>query len=453
MRFNSLRNRFLFLMIVVLAITGLLTTWLASRAIAQRFHSYVVSSQKTSLDRLAKLNDIVPGMVELMYAEQGDWTEIATTLQQMGDISGQRLLLFDSAHHLIIDTAAKSEGQLAADQIDSPMISLRNQDITIGFLQLTSVVNTQLAASQALYISAVNNGLMMAVSAAAVFALFLTWLLTRGVLRPVEALTKVVKQMTQGNMEQRVAVTSKDEIGELAQLFNVMADNLVKAEQVRRNMVSDVAHELRTPLSNIRGYLEAMQDGIIDRSHDAINSLHEEALLLNRLVDDLQLLALADAGHLPLVRQPTQIAEVVEKAVHAASHRVNGSGIQLKADIAENLPTLDVDSERIGQVLRNLLNNAFAYTPQNGTISVNAKRQDDKVEVTVYNSGQGISADHLPRLFDRFYRADKSRTRTTGGSGLGLAIVKQLIEAHNGKVWVESEVGAWAKFGFTLPVE
>lgn len=453
MRFNSLRNRFLLLMVIVLLITGLLTTWLASRAIAQRFESYVTSSQKTSLDRLAKMNDIVPGMVELMYAEHQNWDEIASTLQQMGDISGQRIILFDSNEQLIVDTSANAEGQPALAEIDAPRIALQENGTPLGELILTSVVNTQLAHSQALYITAVNNGLLMAVSAAAVFALLLTWLLTRGILRPVEALTEAVQRMTQGDLKQRVQVTSKDEIGELAHSFNIMADNLGKAEQLRRNMVSDVAHELRTPLSNIRGYLEAMQDGVIERTCDAINSLHEEALLLNRLIDDLQLLALADAGHLSLVRQPTPIGEVVEKAVQSAGHRVNGSGIQLSATVEKNLPILEVDAERIGQILRNLLNNAFTYTPQQGTIAVNALHHNGCVEIAVYNTGQGIAEEHLPHLFDRFYRADRSRTRSTGGSGLGLAIVKQLVEAHGGNVWAESEPGQWAKFTFALPIE
>lgn len=453
MRFNSLRNRFLLLMVVVLVVTGLLTTWLASRAIAQRFQSYVISSQATSLDRLEKMKEVVPGMVQLMYEEHGGWAETKSFLQNIGDVSGQRIILFGADEPLLHDTAANSEGQPPVDEITVEPIPLQIDGMQIGSLQLTPLVNTQLARSQALYITAVNNGLMMAVSGAAVLALLLTWLVTRGILRPVDALTEAVKGMTQGDLGQRVKVTSSDELGELGEAFNVMAGNLARAEQLRRNMVSDVAHELRTPLSNIRGYLEAMQDGVVDRTCDAINSVHEEALLLNRIVDDLQLLALADAGHLSLVRHPTQIGEVVEKAIQAAGHRINGSGIKLSVRVDSNLPVMSVDAERIGQVLRNLLNNAFSYTPKNGVITVYAAHHDSNVEVFVCNTGQGIQSDDLPRLFDRFYRADKSRTRTTGGSGLGLAIVKQLIEAHGGKVWAESEPGKWAKFTFSLPVD
>ncbi|MFN8439924.1 MAG: ATP-binding protein [Caldilineaceae bacterium] len=453
MRFYSLRNRFLLLVIVVLAVTGVMTTWLASRAIAQRFQSYVVSSQKTSLDRLEKMKTIVPGMVELMYEEHGGWSEVPSLLQQLSDLSGQRIILFDDKEKMLIDTGANSEGQPSPEEIDGTIIPLRNEGQAIGSLLLTPLVNTQLAHSQSLYITAVNQALLWAVLGTGIFALILTWVLTRGILHPVEDLTGAVQRMTSGDLKQRVTVTSKDEIGDLGHSFNVMADNLARAEQARRHMVSDVAHELRTPLSNIRGYLEAMQDGVVERSCEAINSLHEEALLLNRLVDDLQLLALADSGHLPLVRHPTQVGEVVEKAVQIAGLRVNGSGIQLNAAVERNLPILELDAERIGQVLHNLLNNAFTYTPQRGKITVNAQRHNGAVEVSVLNTGEGIPTEHLPYLFDRFYRADKSRSRATGGSGLGLAIVKQLIEAHGGRVWAESKVGEWAKFTFALPIE
>ena len=434
MRFNSLRNRFLLLVIIVLAVTGVMTTWFAGRAIGQRFQSYIVSSQKTSLDRLEKMKTIVPGMVELMYEEHKGWSEVLPLLQQLSDLSGQRIILFDDTEEMLLDTGANSEGQPSLEEIDGTILPLYS-------------------GSQALYITAINQALLWAVLGTGIFALILTWVLTRGILHPVEDLTGAVRRMTSGDLKQRVTVTSKDEIGDLAHSFNVMADNLARAEQARRHMVSDVAHELRTPLSNIRGYLEAMQDGVVERSCEAINSLHEEALLLNRLVDDLQLLALADAGHLPLVRHPTQVGDVVEKALQVASLRVNGSGIQLSVAVERNLPLLDVDAERIGQVLRNLLNNAFAYTPQRGKITVNAQRHSDSVEVSVLNTGEGIPSEHLPYLFDRFYRADKSRSRATGGSGLGLAIVKQLVEAHGGTVWAESKVGEWAKFTFALPIE
>jgi signal transduction histidine kinase len=230
-----------------------------------------------------------------------------------------------------------------------------------------------------------------------------------------------------------------------------MADSLARIEQLRRNMVSDVAHELRTPLSNICGYLEAIQDNVIQPTPEAIDSLYEEALLLHRLINDLQELAVAEAGQLKLARQPVAIGDLVDKAVQVVQGRVNGSRT-IRTEIAPNLPPAHVDSERIGQVLRNLLNNAVEYTPAGGNIIVSARQVRNQIQINVHNEGAGIAPAHLGNLFERFYRVDDSRTRETGGSGLGLAIVKQLVEAHGGSVWVESEPGRFANFVFTLPL-
>jgi signal transduction histidine kinase len=217
-------------------------------------------------------------------------------------------------------------------------------------------------------------------------------------------------------------------------------------------MVSDVAHELRTPLSNIRGYLEALQDNVIQPTPEAIDSLYEEALLLHRLVNDLQELAIAEAGQLKLARQPVAISDSVDKAVQVVQGRVNGSHT-IHTEIDASLPLANVDSERIGQVLRNLLNNAVEYTPPGGNIRVGARQVQGQIQVNVYNEGGGIASVHLRNVFERFYRVDDSRTRETGGSGLGLAIVKQLVEAHGGRVWVESKPGHHVNFVFTLPLD
>jgi signal transduction histidine kinase len=230
-----------------------------------------------------------------------------------------------------------------------------------------------------------------------------------------------------------------------------MADSLARIEHLRRNMVSDVAHELRTPLSNICGYLEAIQDGVVHPTPEVIHSLFEEAMLLNRLVNDLQELAVAEGGQLKLARQQVSVHELVDKAVCGIQGRVNGSKT-IETQVEPNLPPLFVDAERIGQVLRNLLNNAVEYTSPNGMIRVAAQRADDGVQFSVFNEGVGIPPEHLPNLFERFYRVDPSRTRSTGGSGLGLAIVKNLVEAHHGRVWVESRYGSYASFYFTLPI-
>jgi signal transduction histidine kinase len=257
--------------------------------------------------------------------------------------------------------------------------------------------------------------------------------------------------MSHGDLSARVPVESDDELGQLATAFNGMAENISRQEELRRNMVGDVAHELRTPLTNLRGYLEATRDGLVAPDAALVDNLYEETMLLTRLVTDLHELAQAEAGQLTLVRTPTPISEVIEKAVEILRPQAESKGVALSVDVAPDLPPADIDRERIGQVLRNLLNNALAHTPERGTISVSAARENGMIRVTVRDTGEGISAEDLPHVFDRFYRADRSRARQTGGYGLGLAIVRQLVEAHGGAVTVASELGRGSVFAFTVP--
>lgn len=324
------------------------------------------------------------------------------------------------------------------------------------------------------FISAVNRSLLLAAAVAGLVALALTAALSRGILGPIEALTAAARAMEQGDLSQRVRVRSRDELGVLAHAFNAMADGLARIEQLRRQLVTDVAHELRTPLTNIRGYLEALRDGVAAPTPELIGSLHDEALLLNRLVNDLQDLALAEAGQLRLDRRPVALAPLVEQAVGALGPALAEKELRIATELPAGLPEVYADAERIGQVLRNLLANAITHTPAGGAITVCAvqatsdegrKTKDQGtasqpfascpssfVLIKVADTGPGIAPEQLGLVFERFFRADPSRARATGGAGLGLAIVRQLVEAHGGQVWAESAPGEGATFLFTLPL-
>ena len=302
------------------------------------------------------------------------------------------------------------------------------------------------------FIRSVNRSLLTAIIAAGAVATILTLTLARRILGPVSALTQAVRRMETGDLRQRVKVETTDELGVLAHAFNAMADGLARTEQLRRQLVTDVAHELRTPLTNIQGYIEALQDGVADPSPIVLDSIHEEAMLLNRLVEDLQDLALVEAGQLKLVRQAVAPADLILRAVTSMQSPAADKQIVLQVEMPEALPLVYADRERIGQVLHNLLDNAITHTPAAGKISVSARVSGPEVEVSVQDSGSGIAYQDLPNVFERFYRADRSRARATGGFGLGLAIVKQLIEAHGGRVWVRSTVGVGSTFLFTLPI-
>ncbi|HET9496672.1 MAG TPA: ATP-binding protein [Chloroflexia bacterium] len=301
------------------------------------------------------------------------------------------------------------------------------------------------------FLSSVNQQLLLAVAAVGLAALLFTWLLSRRMLGPIEALTSAAGRMERGDLSQRVAVSSRDEIGELARAFNAMAGGLERLEQLRRGMVSDIAHELRTPLSNIRGYLEAMRDGVTRPDAALIASLHEEALLLTRLVDDLQQLELADAGQLKLVRQEVDLGDVIEQAAVASRPAATSKDVSITTEVEPDLPPADADRERVGQVLRNLLDNAIRHTPEGGSITVAARDTGGELEVSVRDTGPGIPPEHLPNIYERFYRSDSSRTRSTGGAGLGLSIARQLVELHGGRIRAESAEGEGSTFYFTLP--
>jgi signal transduction histidine kinase len=258
-------------------------------------------------------------------------------------------------------------------------------------------------------------------------------------------LTEAARAIATGDLSRRVPVHSTDELGELAAAFNAMAADLAAAEAQRRQMVADIAHELRTPLSVLQANLEAMQDGILPVDDRQLASLYEETVLLGRLVADLRLLSLAEAGQLKLNLVATDLGELVRRTAERLRPVVEARGIELTVEVAADPPGIQADPDRLTQVLNNLIENALRYTSAGGRVVLTAGWSDKpgptrRPMLSVTDTGQGVAVADLPHIFDRFYRGDKSRTRTSGGSGLGLAIVKQLVEAHGGRVWAESPV-------------
>jgi len=284
--------------------------------------------------------------------------------------------------------------------------------------------------------------------ATAAIALVLAFVLGGRILRPVSELTTAARRMREGALDVRVSIEGDDELARLGRAFNDMAERLAQTEKLKRQMVGDVAHELRSPVTNLRCALEAIQDGLAAPDRARIDMLHSETLLLQRLIGDLQDLALADAGGLSLRREPVDVAEVARRAV--------GSDIdapRVSICVSPDAATVVADAARLEQMLRNLVNNARRHTPPEGRISIAATRVNAHVSIAVADTGSGIGTEHLPYVFDRFYRADPSRDRATGGAGLGLAIVRRLAEAHGGIVSAASEgEGRGATFTVRLPL-
>jgi len=468
-------------------------------------------------------NMMRPGMMRGMMGQ--DWSQegVESRGWDMWTMMGQRLILTDDQGHVVADTMGELTGQklpwpevagsvpITVPNSVWPSIRSANavDDRQVGTLIVTSMDAVSATTPAGQFLDDVNRSILLAALVAGVIALGLGSFLFFQLTAPIRQMMVAARGIAAGDLSQRVPIRSRDELGELAQTFNIMAENLAQFEEQRRHMVADIAHELRTPLTIIQGNLEAMLDGVLPLEAEQVALVHEETLLLGRLVADLRLLSLAEAGQLKLERAETDLGELIRKVVGRMRSPAKEKHVTVQTDLPATLPILFLDADRITQVIGNLVSNALRYTPAGGQVTVQAfvettldhrpfdadsvaprrNRPQDRqrsavvrsaaavggpfdpakdsalvvgrssVVVEVIDTGSGIAPEDLPHAFDRFYRADKSRSRTSGGSGIGLAIVKQLVEAHGGQVWAESPVFSRSgesdygtRVSFTLPI-
>ncbi|HEX9018747.1 MAG TPA: ATP-binding protein, partial [Anaerolineaceae bacterium] len=306
---------------------------------------------------------------------------------------------------------------------------------TVGYLLSGGRPNPNSLESR--FLDRVTLALVLAALIGVVSAVTLGLFLARTITRPIRDLTVASQLMARGQLSQQVPVRSKDEIGKLTITFNQMSADLEHSNDLRRQMTADIAHDLRTPLSVITGYLEGLKDGVIKPSPKRFAAMYDEAIFLQRLVEDLRTLSLADAGELSMSRQPTQPAELMGRLASSFAHQAEQSQVTLKTNFAENLPLVNIDGERLLQALGNLMTNALRYTPAEGEITLIARQDDGHVLMEVQDSGEGIEAEDLTHIFERFYRGDSSRQET--GSGLGLAIAKSIVELQGGAISAASD--------------
>ena len=299
------------------------------------------------------------------------------------------------------------------------------------------------------YLARTNRTLIYATIIAAVIALFVGVVLARVLTKPLRDLTLAIRAMQSGELKQEVRVRSNDEVGELVGAFNKMSADLAHLSQLREQMTADIAHDLRSPLTVISGYLEILRDGSLEPSPERFDLMFKEAQRLQNLIEDLRTLSLADAGELKLYLAQHSSAELLRSVALGYEPLAKQKGVELKVDVDENLPTVSIDHGRMMQVVGNLVSNALRYTPQGGVITLKATRERGGVQWTIEDSGVGIPPEKLANIFDRFYRADASRQ--DGGSGLGLAIVKSIVEAHRGTIRAMSEVGSGTMMMIQLP--
>jgi signal transduction histidine kinase len=298
------------------------------------------------------------------------------------------------------------------------------------------------------------ESLAYAVTASVLAAILVSLFLSRRIVAPIRTLTDASQHIAEGHYDERVQVNGRDEIAQLAMRFNQMATQLEQVESMRRQLIGDVTHELRTPLTSIKGYMEGLVDGVLPSTPETFNQIHGEAARLSRLVDDLQELSRVEAKAYSLDIRSVPVRNLIQTTIKRLSPQAAAKQITLQSSLSPDLPAVEADEDRITQVLVNLVANAIQYTPEGGQVMISAVRQADQVIISVSDSGIGIPREHLANLFTRFYRVDKSRSRSAGGgSGIGLTIARHLVEAHGGRIWAESKgEGQGSTFTFSLKI-
>jgi signal transduction histidine kinase len=436
-------------MVAVILVTVGMTASLANRAATAEI-ARVQDRDEISRDRR------LTTMVTRDYLRNEGWSGTQGILEQATALSGERVVVANAAGTIVADSHQSFIGHPM-----KPDPSGRTSILTTGGPGRLGTVlvspNLPPAApnlppadtvppSPSLSVLLILSGLL-----AVGVAMILTFFVSHRILSRVESLSRVSRMAAHRDFSGRAEVTSRDEVGELARTFNAMLDELSSTEELRRNLVADVAHELRTPVTNIRGYVEGIADGVILPDDTTLDSIHGETLLLARLIEDLQDLALAESGQMQLRFRPCDLDGLVRSASGSMQQSAQAKGVEVSVPESTGI-IIDADPQRISQVLRNLLVNALTHTPAGGQILIQAQQQNGNALVSVKDTGPGIPAGELGYVFDRFYRVDKSRSRSTGGVGLGLTIARRLIEAHHGTIEAFSPQGQGAKFVVTLPI-
>jgi signal transduction histidine kinase len=443
---------------VVLVSVGTYTL-VARRATEREVQAFMFRGNIIEMDSLVN-------SLEDYYRQNGSWQGVASILPGSGQglrrgqpgtttgMQNQRLRLGDADGKIIVDTSGEDIGNTfsAPEQRSAQRLQVNGR--LVGYLLferdmgLTSV-------DQAFLLTRLNRAALIAALVAGGIALILALVLSDRLIQPVQRLTHGATRLAQGDLSYRVGVKGDDELANLGRAFNDMADNLQQAHDARRAMTADIAHELRTPLAVQRAHLEALQDGVYEPTSENLQPVLEQNILLTRLVDDLRILALADAGQLQLERAPTNpvnlIEDVIKRFEPQSARRQIKLTFRVDPTISPNL-LLNIDPIRVEQILGNLLSNALRFTPDGGLIETVILVNTSSAVIRVQDSGTGIPSEALEHIFERFYRADRSRSRSEGGSGLGLAIARQLAELHGGSLTAANSERGGAVFSLSLPL-
>jgi signal transduction histidine kinase len=446
LRSLSLKLTLAFLLVGVIG-AGLVAVLVETRARLQ-FDQYLSARDQAALVDLLSNH----------YSARGTWTGAAEAVAADRSLSrySRDITLLDANQTVVIGRRPFVVGQRPPDDLLASAQTIQVGDRVAGYVVFPPETGGTRAPSRAVeaernFLAQLAWASAVSAGAAVLIALILGGLLAMTLSRPVRELTAATKALAKGQLGHRVPVRSSDEVGELAQAFNQMSSDLEQATRARQRMTADLAHDLRTPLSILRGYTEGLQDGRLEGTSSIFQTMHGEVVHLQHLVDDLRLLSLADAGALSLNRRTVDPTALLERTALAYVVQAEDRRTNLRVETTGDLPSVSVDTERMTQVLNNLVSNSLRFT-SGGEIVLAAAAAHGQVRISVRDTGEGIPAEDLPFIFDRFYRADRARQRENDGtSGLGLAIAKAIVEAHGGSITAESTLGQGTTMTITLP--
>ncbi len=445
--------------LIIFIVVGAIAVWM-NRATVNEFRRYITRSEVTAF-----------GMESLAayYQAHGSWEGVEELLKNGVVVTGSRwgmmrrpgmpqirlsVVLADASGRIVFDGVGQRTGKRlsAAEMRDAILITEVGSDEVLGYMLIALPGAPQLGSLEQRFLTRTRGILISVAVLAILLGLVVSAILSRSLTAPLQRLAAAARAVGRGETGKRVPVEGTAEVAEVAHAFNDMTAALDKAEKLRQNLVSDVAHELRTPLSVLQGNLRAILDDVYPLSKEEIARLYDETRILARLVDDLQELAQAEAGALRFNMVPMDVGQVLQAAAARFEPAADSKNIRLVCEMPDRLPEVVADPDRVSQVLNNLITNALRHTPEGGRITLSAAAREGFVEVSVADTGEGIAPEDLPHVFDRFWRADRSRSRAGGGAGLGLAIVRALVEAQGGRVSATSQgPGTGSVFRFTLP--
>ena len=459
--FRSFRFKLIIsLFLIVFVILGSLY-FVVNRTTQEEFRDYVIRGRSNQLRGLRE------GLLEF-YRENETWRGVDSYFREnvtaqaggngrgMGSggnkISGgeRSVALIGVDGRIIFSYDDDLVSKKVPEDLIGQGVVLEEDGRRIGTLLAGPLLSAELEGSERRFLASIDRTIIYAGAVGLAFALLLGWALFQQLTRPLNELTRATKKISSGDLDHRVSIDSEDEFGDLASSFNAMTKNLQESEEIRRRMIGDIAHELRTPLTVLSGEVEAIREGVYEPTDEKLKEIQDDLNLLHRLIEDLRELTLAEAGELELNRGPTDLLRLVKSVTRKLENIAELDGVVLETDLPASIPELNLDSERISQVLNNLVRNAIQHTARGDKVIIRVEEREDRVLVEVIDTGEGIPKEKLEHVFDRFYRGDSSRS-SGGGSGLGLSIAKELAEAHGGDIKIDSEPGEGTMVTFSLP--